>query len=98
MNDNAETLKPPQNLKRSLDEIEPESFQETQAPRLEEELVKLHPTGETAGTNGTDTRHEITTDISEPLSKKQKLENGTAALPKVDSRDKVRGIALVKEE
>ncbi len=44
--------------------------------------------------------HQEASDSVEPASKRVKLINGEpdAALPKGDARDKVKGVALVKEE
>jgi hypothetical protein len=52
------------------------------------------------GVNGTNGVHHEASDSGEPASKRVKLDNGKPAARshRVDARDKVKGVALVKEE
>ena len=90
----SETL---QSLKRPLDvvaENSPQPIQPKDSAAIEVNGVNAN------GVNGTNRVHHEASDYGEPASKRVKLDNGKpeAQSHRVDARDKVKGVALVKEE
>jgi hypothetical protein len=100
MNDVADPPEPAQSLKRSLDI---EQGDDTHTPQLiqPKELVATEANEVRAdAVNGINGVHCEASDSGEPAAKKLKLNNGEqeAQSHRVDARDKVKGVALVKEE
>lgn len=98
MDDIKNPLEPSSSLKRPLDDVVNKPLPQPILP--EDSAVtkaeKVERSGQVA-VNGS--QHDIT-DLAEPAIKRVKLENGEAhaATPRIDARDKVKGVALIKEE
>jgi hypothetical protein len=100
MNDDINPSETPQSLKRPLDVVladepqTPRPVQPNDPAAAEANEVKAN------GVNGTKGVHQETSDSREPASKRVKLDDGKSASEsqKADARDKVKGVALVKEE
>jgi hypothetical protein len=88
MNDVADPPEPAQSLKRPLD-VEQVNSAATNAHQVEAN-----------GVNGADGIHHEASHSGEPAAKRLRLENGEqeAQSDKVDARNKVKGVALLKEE
>jgi hypothetical protein len=102
MTDVSSTPDPSQSLKRLLEDEQPEKIQ---LPR------PIHSNGLSAlpvedrnaaenGSNTTSSSHQHAASNSEPAAKRLRIEDGASGtpLPNVDTRDKIKGVALVKEE
>ena len=94
-------LAPEQSLKRPLEgeqleeahppqPIFPEDSAVTKAEKIERNGANGHAVGVAEA--------PVTSDVSEPPPKRVKVEEQRTEAPKVDARDKVKGIALVKPE
>lgn len=100
MTDDADPSEIPQSLKRPVDVVpvddthSPQPVQHKDSAATEANGVRAN------GVNGTSGVQHEASNSGEPTSKRVKLEDGGSAArpPKLDARDKVKGVALVKEE
>ena len=100
MNDVADPSELGQSLKRPLDVIPvddthtPQPIQPKDSAAIKANEVKAN------GVAGADGIHHEASDSGEPAAKRLKLNNGELEKRshKVDAKDKVKGVALVKEE
>jgi len=100
MNGNADPSETPQSLKRPLNIVladepqTPQPIQPKHSAAAETNGVKANGVNETNGVR------QETSDSGEPASKRVKLDDDRPAAEsqRADARDKVNGVALVKEE
>jgi hypothetical protein len=100
MNDVADPSELAQSLKRPLDV---EQVNDTHSPHTiqpKDSAATNTNQVEANGVNGADGIHHEASHSGEPAAKRLKLENGEqeAQSHKVDARNKVKGVALLKEE
>jgi hypothetical protein len=95
MTDIADPSETAQSLKRLLD-----LAQAPQPIHLDDSAATNPDRLERDELAGATDAHRLASDFVEPAAKRVKLANGEpeAPSPKVDARDKVKGVALVKEE
>jgi hypothetical protein len=103
MNDVATQSEPAQSLKRPLDDEQVEhTYHQPQIQPDDSTATKVDKTERNGvnGVNGANGIHHEASDSVEPAAKRAKLDNGEPDTQshKVDARDKVKGVALVKEE
>ena len=84
-------LNPAQTLKRPL---EGELLNGACLPLQDDSTITK---SEKAEKNGT-TKHEEVKDQDEPVAKRMKVDQPMSEVPRLDARDKVKGVALVKVE
>jgi len=100
MTDDADPSETPQSLRRPVDVVPLDDTHFPQ-PVQHKDSVATETNGVRAnGVNGTSGVHHEASDSGEPASKRVKLDDGgpAARSPKLDARNKVKGVALVKEE
>ena len=91
-------LDPNQSLKRPLEQEQFENAHSPKAVPTEGSAVTKVEKFERNGVNGLDSVTSTPDPAEEPAQKKVKLDVPESATPKMDARDKVKGIALVKPE